>query len=253
MPRSCVIIYFCIWDFSIQIDATFLFISPLFWPPPPLSPVCRLAKAIANLQCFSLAVDPSFRHFHLEASKEVDLIQRVEFIRRKLSFYFPTRNSSGTRIPDDWDSGFSPLAAPLAPVIDTQKTLAYDQLFLCWRLPQDSAQAWHFSVEYQRQVGCGAATWGGIRSSNSATAWQHLDEVRGTSAVVDRLQINSVYVLRVRGCNKAGYGEYSEEVYLHTPPAPGMNTHTHTDTEWSYTHTHTSRVWNDVKATNEVS
>lgn len=33
--------------------------------------------------------------------------------------------------------------------------------------------------------------------------------------------MDSVYVLRVRGCNKAGYGEYSEEVYLHTPPAPG--------------------------------
>lgn len=111
--------------------------------------------------------------------------------------------------------------APLAPVIDTQKTLAYDELFLCWRLPQDSAPAWHFSVEYQRKAGAAAATWGGIRSSNAATAWQRLDEVRGTSAVVDRLQINSVYVLRVRGCNKAGFGEYSEEVYLHTPPAPG--------------------------------
>lgn len=114
-----------------------------------------------------------------------------------------------------------PSTAPLAPVIDTQKTLAYDQLFLCWRLPQDSAQAWHFSVEYQRQAGGAAATWGGLRSANAATAWQHLDEVRGTSAVVDRLQINSVYVLRVRGCNKAGFGEYSEEVYLRTPPAPG--------------------------------
>lgn len=33
--------------------------------------------------------------------------------------------------------------------------------------------------------------------------------------------MDSVYVLRARGCNKAGYGEYSEEVYLHTPPAPG--------------------------------
>lgn len=76
-------------------------------------------------------------------------------------------------------------------------------------------------MEYQRQAGGAAATWGGLRSANAATAWQHLDEVRGTSAVVDRLQINSVYVLRVRGCNKAGFGEYSEEVYLRTPPAPG--------------------------------
>ncbi|XP_078027700.1 tripartite motif-containing protein 46 isoform X1 [Epinephelus lanceolatus] len=153
----------------------------------------RLVKAIENLQCFTLSADPSFRHFHLDASKEVKLISSLGFIR-----------------------------APLAPVIDTQKTLAYDQLFLCWRLPQDSAPAWHFSVEYQRRAGGAAATWGGTRSPNAAVAWLRLDEVRGTNAVVDRLQMDSVYVLRVRGCNKAGFGEYSEEVYLHTPPAPGQ-------------------------------
>uniref|UniRef100_A0A4W6FTP1 Tripartite motif containing 46 n=1 Tax=Lates calcarifer TaxID=8187 RepID=A0A4W6FTP1_LATCA len=134
-----------------------------------------LVKAIENLQCFSLAADPSFRHFHLDASREIKLINSLEFIH----------------------------------VIDTQKTLAYDQLFLCWRLPQDSAPAWHFSVEYQ--------------SPNAAMSWQRLDEVRGTSAVIDRLQMDSVYVLRVRGCNKAGFGEYSEEVYLHTPPAPVLS------------------------------
>ncbi|KAG8010044.1 Tripartite motif-containing protein 46 [Nibea albiflora] len=154
----------------------------------------RLVKAIEHLQCFTLSAETSFRHFHLDASKEIKLIHDLEFIR-----------------------------APLAPVIDTQKTLAYDQLFLCWRLPQDSAQAWHFSVEFQRRAGGAAATWGGIRSPNAATAWQRLDEVRGTSAVVDRLQMDSVYVLRVRGCNKAGFGEYSEEVYLHTPPAPVLS------------------------------
>ncbi|XP_071767320.2 tripartite motif-containing protein 46 [Centroberyx gerrardi] len=154
----------------------------------------RLVKAIENLQCFSLSADPSFRHFQLDASKELKLISSLEFIH-----------------------------APLAPVIDTQKTLAYDQLFLCWRLPQDSAPAWHFSVEYQRRTGVTGATWGGTRSPNAATAWLRLDEVGGTSAVVDRLEMDSVYVLRVRGCNKAGFGEYSEEVYLHTPPAPVLS------------------------------
>ncbi|XP_061529938.1 tripartite motif-containing protein 46 [Phycodurus eques] len=154
----------------------------------------RLVKAIANLQCFSLSADPSFRHFHLDATKEIKLINSLEFIR-----------------------------APLAPVIDTQKTLAYDQLFLCWRLPQDSAPAWHFSVEYQRRTGASGDTWGGTRSPNASIAWRRLDEVRGTSAIVDQLQIDSVYVLRVRGCNKAGFGDYSEEVYLHTPPAPVLS------------------------------
>uniref|UniRef100_A0A8B9HWY1 Tripartite motif containing 46a n=1 Tax=Astyanax mexicanus TaxID=7994 RepID=A0A8B9HWY1_ASTMX len=139
----------------------------------------RLVKAIDNLQHFSLSADPSFRHFHMDVSRELKLLSGMDFIQ-----------------------------APLAPVIDTQKTLAYDQLYLCWRLPQDSAPAWYYSVEYQRKVG------------GSGPPWQRLEEVGGTSAVIDRLEMDSVYVLRVRGCNKAGYGECSEEVYLHTPPAP---------------------------------
>uniref|UniRef100_A0A3B3X513 RING-type E3 ubiquitin transferase n=1 Tax=Poecilia mexicana TaxID=48701 RepID=A0A3B3X513_9TELE len=157
----------------------------------------RLSKAIENLQHFTLAADPSFRHFQLDVSKELKLLTELNFIQ-----------------------------APLAPVIDTQRSLAYDQLFLCWRLPQESAPAWHFSVEYRRRgVVPGGASRGGIRGGLAAArwGWQRLDEVSGTSAVIDRLEMDSVYVLRVRGCNKAGYGEYSEEVYLHTPPAPVLN------------------------------
>ncbi|KAI1901512.1 hypothetical protein AGOR_G00035190 [Albula goreensis] len=161
----------------------------------------RLMRAIDSLQCFSLAADPSFRHFQLDISRELKLLSNMEFIR-----------------------------APLAPVIDTQRTLAYDQLFLCWRLPQDSAPAWHFSVEFRRRGG-GLA---GIRSMFRGGAgmgagagghwvWHRLEEVGGTCAVIERLEMDSVYVLRVRGCNKAGFGEYSEEVYLHTPPAPVLN------------------------------
>uniref|UniRef100_A0AAY4DEH4 Tripartite motif containing 46b n=1 Tax=Denticeps clupeoides TaxID=299321 RepID=A0AAY4DEH4_9TELE len=144
----------------------------------------RLAKAIESLQCFSLAADPSFRHFQLDVSRELKLLSDLDFIQ-----------------------------APLAPVIDTQRTLAYDQLFLCWRLPPDSSPAWHFSVEFRRR---GVVPGGGVRGSR-------LEEVTGNSAVIDRLEMDSVYVLRVRGCNKAGFGEYSEEVYLHTPPAPVLN------------------------------
>ncbi|XP_070292187.1 tripartite motif-containing protein 46 isoform X1 [Salvelinus sp. IW2-2015] len=157
----------------------------------------RLSTSIEGLQCFSLAADPSFRHFQLDVSKELKLLTDLQFIQ-----------------------------APLAPVIDTQKTLAYDQLFLCWRLPQESAPAWHFSVEFRRRgVVPGGGARGGIQGRLAAArwGWQRLEEVGGTSAVIDRLEMDSVYVLRVRGCNKAGFGEYSEEVYLHTPPAPVLN------------------------------
>uniref|UniRef100_A0AAX7UKA6 Tripartite motif containing 46b n=1 Tax=Astatotilapia calliptera TaxID=8154 RepID=A0AAX7UKA6_ASTCA len=157
----------------------------------------RLSKAIENLQHFTLAADPSFRHFQLDVSKELKLLTELNFIQ-----------------------------VPLAPVIDTQRSLAYDQLFLCWRLPPESSPSWHFSVEYRRRgVVPGGASRGGIRGGLAAArwGWQRMDEVSGSSAVIDRLEMDSVYVLRVRGCNKAGYGEYSEEVYLHTPPAPVLN------------------------------
>ncbi|XP_064204656.1 tripartite motif-containing protein 46-like isoform X2 [Anguilla rostrata] len=161
----------------------------------------RLTRAVESLQCFSLAADPSFRHFQLDVSRELKLLGNMDFIR-----------------------------APLAPVIDTQRTLAYDQLFLCWRLPQDSAPAWHFSVEFRRRgagLRGGSGIGGGVRGRAGAGGgrggWHRLEEVGGTSAVIDRLEMNSVYVLRVRGCNKAGFGEYSEEVYLHTPPAPVLS------------------------------
>ncbi|KAF5898175.1 tripartite motif-containing protein 46-like isoform X1, partial [Clarias magur] len=153
----------------------------------------RLVTAIENLQRFSLSTDPSFHRFHVDISRELKLLSSINFIQ-----------------------------APLAPVIDTQKTLAYDQLYLCWRLPQDSAPAWHYSVEYQRKNGRDGPLWGGVKSEGFGgpnSPWQRIDEVGGTSAVIDRLEMDSVYVLRVRGCNKAGFGEYSEEVYLHTPPA----------------------------------
>ncbi|CAB1351261.1 unnamed protein product, partial [Coregonus sp. 'balchen'] len=124
----------------------------------------RLSTSIEGLQCFSLAADPSFRHFQLDVSKELKLLTDLQFIQ-----------------------------APLAPVIDTQKTLAYDKLFLCWRLPQESAAAWHFSVEFRRRgVVPGGGARGGIQGRLAAArwGWQRLEEVGGTSAVIDRLEMD---------------------------------------------------------------
>ncbi|KAL4624839.1 tripartite motif-containing protein 46-like isoform X1, partial [Arapaima gigas] len=149
----------------------------------------RLAKAVESLQGFSLSADPLFRHFQLDITRELKLLGNLEFV-----------------------------AAPLAPVIDTQRTLAYDQLFLCWRLPQSSPPASQYSVEFQRREGgVRGASWRGPHT------WQRLEDVDGTSAVLDIREAGCVYALRVRGRNKAGFGDYSEEVYLHTPPAPVLN------------------------------
>ncbi|KAK6467057.1 tripartite motif-containing protein 46-like isoform X1 [Huso huso] len=145
----------------------------------------RMVKAMESLQNFSPLVDSSFKHFQLDVSQELKLLSELNFIR-----------------------------APLAPVIDTQRTLAYDQLYLCWRLPVDSAPAWHYTVEFRRTE---------PRGAKLPRLWRRLEEVSGTSAVIERLEIDCMYVLRVKGFNKAGFGEYSEEIYLHTPPAPVLN------------------------------
>uniref|UniRef100_A0A3Q3R5D8 Tripartite motif containing 46b n=1 Tax=Monopterus albus TaxID=43700 RepID=A0A3Q3R5D8_MONAL len=133
-------------------------------------------KAIENFQHFTLAADPSFRHFQLDVSKELKLLTELNFIQGEKRSGEKEEHGAG-------DGG-------------------------------------------KGQNNKGRKGRGGIRGGLSAArwGWQRLDEVNGTSTVIDRLEMDSVYVLRVRGCNKAGYGEYSEEVYLHTPPAPGEST-----------------------------
>lgn len=41
----------------------------------------RLSKAIESLQHFTLAADPSFRHFQLDVSKELKLLTELNFIQ----------------------------------------------------------------------------------------------------------------------------------------------------------------------------
>ncbi|EMP28237.1 Tripartite motif-containing protein 46 [Chelonia mydas] len=144
----------------------------------------RILRATASLQSFRPAATSSFSRFQLDLGREMKLLTDLTFIK-----------------------------APEAPVIDTQRTYAYDQIFLCWRLPQLSPPAWHFTVEYRKSDA----------KAKALKLWQRREEVRGTSALVEYLDTDSVYVLRVKGCNKAGFGEYSEDIYLHTPPAPVLS------------------------------
>uniref|UniRef100_A0A4X1W0V2 Tripartite motif containing 46 n=1 Tax=Sus scrofa TaxID=9823 RepID=A0A4X1W0V2_PIG len=144
----------------------------------------RIARATEALQTFRPAASSSFRHCQLDVGREMKLLTELNFLR-----------------------------VPEAPVIDTQRTFAYDQIFLCWRLPH-SPPAWHYTIEFRRTD---------VPAQPGPTRWQRREEVRGTSALLENPDTGSVYVLRVRGCNKAGYGEYSEDVHLHTPPAPVLH------------------------------
>ncbi|XP_075466151.1 tripartite motif-containing protein 46 [Ascaphus truei] len=140
----------------------------------------RMLRAIESVQSFQSAACVPLPPFKLDVSREMKILTDLTFVR----------------VPD-------------APVIDTQRTYAYDQIFLSWRLPQDSAPAWHYTVEYRRTD----------PKPKALKLWQRREEIWGVSTVLESPDTNSVYVLRVRGYNKAGFGEYSEDIYLHTPPA----------------------------------
>ncbi|XP_072405009.1 tripartite motif-containing protein 46-like [Chiloscyllium punctatum] len=153
----------------------------------------RLVKATESLQNFSPAADSSFDHFQLDIASELGLLSNLQF----------------ATVPD-------------APVIDTQRTYAYDQIYLCWRLPEDSAEAWHYEVGYRQAE----------HPPKGLPRWHKIEEVQGTGTAVGCLELDRVYALRVRGYNKAGYGEYSEEIYLRSPPAPVL--HFLLDNKWGY-------------------
>ncbi|XP_069805442.1 tripartite motif-containing protein 46 isoform X1 [Dendropsophus ebraccatus] len=144
----------------------------------------RIIRAIDSVQGFRSAACAPLPPVKLDVSRELKLLTELNFVR-----------------------------APDAPVIDTQRTYAYDQIFLSWRLPQDSAPAWHYTIEYRRID----------PKHKTLKLWQRREEVWNLSTILEGPDIDSVYVLRVRGYNKAGYGEYSEDIYLQTPPAPVLN------------------------------
>ncbi|XP_038642999.1 tripartite motif-containing protein 46-like [Scyliorhinus canicula] len=160
-------------------------------PRRPFDLRCRIMKATESLQNFSPAAGPSFDHFQLDIADQMKLLSSLQFA-----------------------------TAPGAPVIDTQRTYAYDQIYLCWRLPKDSAAAWHYEVEFRQAD----------HPPKGPRRWQRIEEVRGTGTAVGHLDMDRVYALRVRGFNKAGHGEYSEEIYLRSPPAPVL--HFLLDNKW---------------------
>ncbi|TSO05438.1 Tripartite motif-containing protein 46 [Bagarius yarrelli] len=194
-----------------------------------LSQITQLENAVTQTEVNSVAAREQLSQCVREltallSERQVILTQALENSRQRRSEALAGQLDVSRELKLLTDLNF--IQAPLAPVVDTQRTLAYDQLFLCWRLPQESSPSWHFSVEYRRRgVVPGGGTRSGLRGglAGARWGWQRIDDVIGTSAVISKLEMDSVYVLRVRGCNKAGFGEYSEEVYLHTPPAPVLN------------------------------
>ncbi|XP_032621726.1 FSD1-like protein isoform X1 [Chelonoidis abingdonii] len=104
------------------------------------------------------------------------------------------------------------LPVPKAPEIDPVECLVADNaVTIVWRMPEEDNKIDHFVLEYRK------TNFDGLPRVKDETCWELIDYIKGTEYTLSGLKFDSKYMnLRVRACNKAVAGEYSDPVTLET-------------------------------------
>eukprot|EP00062_Callorhinchus_milii_P012380 gi/632959356/ref/XP_007895574.1/ PREDICTED: E3 ubiquitin-protein ligase TRIM36 isoform X1 [Callorhinchus milii] len=97
---------------------------------------------------------------------------------------------------------------PEAPLIDLKESHLYNQGLICWQQPSGTPSVDHYRLEYRKL------------DQEGDSPWVCTEDVESTSKTIPGLDIDSVYLFRIKGCKKSVYSNYSKEVSFHTPPAP---------------------------------
>ncbi|XP_023982187.1 FSD1-like protein isoform X5 [Physeter macrocephalus] len=141
----------------------------------------------------------------LENSEEL-----LEFAARSLDIKEPEEFSKS-------DNGFSfspffETKVPKAPEIDPVECLVADNsVTVAWRMPEEDNKIDHFILEYRK------TNFDGLPRVKDERCWEITDNIKGTEYTLSGLKFDSKYMnFRVRACNKAVAGEYSDPVTLET-------------------------------------
>ncbi|KAM9138385.1 FSD1-like protein isoform 3-T3 [Pangshura tecta] len=104
------------------------------------------------------------------------------------------------------------LPVPKAPEIDPVECLVADNaVTIVWRMPEEDNKIDHFVLEYRK------TNFDGLPRVKDETCWELIDYIKGTEYMLSGLKFDSKYMnFRVRACNKAVAGEYSDPVTLET-------------------------------------
>ncbi|XP_044803893.1 fibronectin type III and SPRY domain-containing protein 1 isoform X3 [Bubalus bubalis] len=105
------------------------------------------------------------------------------------------------------------LPVPSAPVIDLTESLVADNcVTLVWRMPDEDNKIDHFVLEYRR------TNFEGPPRLKEDQPWMVIEGIRQTEYILTGLKFDMKYMnFRVKACNKAVSGEFSEPVTLETP------------------------------------
>ncbi|KAL0605929.1 LOW QUALITY PROTEIN: FSD1-like protein, partial [Plecturocebus cupreus] len=101
---------------------------------------------------------------------------------------------------------------PKAPEIDPVECLVADNsVTVAWRMPEEDNKIDHFILEHRK------TNFDGLPRVKDERCWEIIDNIKGTEYTLSGLKFDSKYMnFRVRACNKAVAGEYSDPVTLET-------------------------------------
>ncbi|KAM9700361.1 FSD1-like protein isoform 7-T9 [Dama dama] len=104
------------------------------------------------------------------------------------------------------------LPVPKAPEIDPVECLVADNsVTVAWRMPEEDNKIDHFIMEYRK------TNFDGLPRVKDERCWEIVDNIKGTEYTLSGLKFDSKYMnFRVRACNKAVAGEFSDPVTLET-------------------------------------
>ncbi|XP_036094228.1 FSD1-like protein isoform X2 [Rousettus aegyptiacus] len=155
--------------------------------PSGLSPWPWTPRKVTMASAFRLSLKPkvsdNMTHLMVDFSQERQMLQTLKF-----------------------------LPVPKAPEIDPIECLVADNsVTVAWKMPEEDNKIDHFMLEYRK------TNFDGLPRVKDERCWETIDNIKGTEYTLSGLKFDSKYMnFRVRACNKAVAGEYSDPVTLET-------------------------------------
>ncbi|XP_026110842.1 FSD1-like protein isoform X1 [Carassius auratus] len=147
----------------------------------------QIKDRVTMAPAFRLTLKPkatdNMRHLMVDFSKERLLLQGLKF-----------------------------LPVPRAPEIVLGDCLVIDnEVTVTWRMPEEDSKIDHYILEYRK------TNHEGLPRVKDEQCWEVLDDVKSTEHTLQGLRFDTRFMnFRVRACNKAAAGDYSDPVTLET-------------------------------------
>ncbi|XP_007897208.1 FSD1-like protein isoform X1 [Callorhinchus milii] len=143
----------------------------------------RVTMAPAFRLCLKLKISDNMTHLMVDFSQEKEMLKSLKF-----------------------------LPVPRAPEIDPAECLVADNCAtISWRMPGEDDKIDHYILEYRK------TNFEGPPRIKEERNWEAVDSIKKTEYMLSVLTFESKYMnFRVRACNKAVAGDYSEPITLET-------------------------------------